>query len=223
MLPGDFQPVEVPEAEDAVRAYQRAEGYVTSGAGPRAFRWDFDGTLPLTDADRRGLANLLTSNAKAFQLARAARPLSRYGTAGFRSPVAATPGPSPNSRLLAQMLLWRSLYDHDAGDDDEAIESVRDVLRLSLAVEHEAPDRRARRRRRRHRPVRHDHPLADHARSSRRNQLGTIGSRPGTRGPAGGQAGYTNPGQGADRGAAGRPGDPRSAYPQRLERADDCA
>ena len=87
VLRQDFEPEEVPDAEDAIDAYKRAAGSIAITPIQQGFRDRFNEIVPLTDADRRQVKWVLNVNASALQRARTARGLTRYRPATSRTPV----------------------------------------------------------------------------------------------------------------------------------------
>ena len=66
VLRQDFEPEEVPDAEDAIGAYQRAAGSIAITPIQQGFRDRFNEIVPLTDADRRQVKWVLNVNASAL-------------------------------------------------------------------------------------------------------------------------------------------------------------
>jgi hypothetical protein len=140
VLRQDFEPEEVPDAEDAIGAYQRAGASIAITPIQQGFRDRFNEIVPLTDADRRQVKWVLNVNASALQQARAARELTRYRAATLRTPVVRNLRYSRSpSADLAGLLKWRALDAYDTGDDAAAIEALRDIPPVAAAVDRDVP------------------------------------------------------------------------------------
>lgn len=110
---------------------------MVSNGGYAALENSYSGG-PLSASDLAVLKTTLAANSSVLQLVRRARsqPRADWGLKA-RPPVMTTfppPGFMNVQRDLAALLRWDVLYQHAAGNDRDAIERIRDILRQSDAI-----------------------------------------------------------------------------------------
>ena len=138
MLPEDFRQAPVPEAENFVVDI-RAAAKLIDGSDPvwQAFNNLEVHRLPLTDRERQIMAAATERFAESLRRIRGSRHKTGVDWGlSFSAPMITTllPDLSP-TRQLASLIAGKAIVAHAAGDDAEAIESLRDVLAIGRAVE----------------------------------------------------------------------------------------
>jgi hypothetical protein len=140
--PEDFDPAPVPDANNAGLSLSKAAAAIVMNTQYNTVNDSNSSDLP-TPALLQTIGAVLTTNRSSLQLARQARSQTQidWGIRA-RTPVLTTYLPSrllTGQRHLANLLSWAALHAHATGNDLEAIEYLRDILRQAEALAHATP------------------------------------------------------------------------------------
>ena len=140
--PEDFDPAPVPDANNAALSLTKAAAGIVMNT---QYDTVSDSNLddPLAPALLQTIGAVITTNRTSLQLARQARSQTQidWGIRA-RTPVLTTYLPSgllTRQRHLANLLNWAALHAHATGNDLEAIEYLRDILRQAEVLAHATP------------------------------------------------------------------------------------
>jgi hypothetical protein len=139
ILPADYAVEPIPDDQNAAVLLKAAANDFALTPAEEAWDNNFSNLLPLTPTDVKAIAGLRNHNSSVLADIRAARSRPRMDW-GFRqgAPVRALPQEMNKVRPLANFLGYVFLYEHQAGNDADAIELLLDLHYLHHAIRQSA-------------------------------------------------------------------------------------
>jgi hypothetical protein len=142
ILPEDFDPPSVPPENNAALSLSKAAAALVLNTQFNTL-YDSGWEEPPTPTQMQMFEAVIAANRTSLQLARQARSQTLIDwRIRARTPVLTTylpPGLLTGQRNLARLLTWAALHAQASGNDLEAIEYLRDILRQAEALDHAAP------------------------------------------------------------------------------------
>jgi hypothetical protein len=141
ILPEDFNPAPIPDSQNAAMTLRLAADSIVRDVTYHAFENTWMGG-PLTPSDLRQLDHMISINSKPLQLCRAARSQAGldWNIQITQPTIMVLPPPYLYSQgRLVELLKYAALRDHTIGNEAEAIEFVRDMLRQASALDQGYP------------------------------------------------------------------------------------
>ena len=137
IYPEDFDSKEtIPDEDNAAKMLQDAEAAINLTPDQSAWLGQRPFAVSMVSRDLQITRTVLESNAEVYRLVRRARdlPMADWGIR-LRTPAINFLMPTlAGQRQVTRLLRVRGLYHHSIHDDDEALESLRDILAQSRTI-----------------------------------------------------------------------------------------